>query len=33
MHRVRLGPFADEAALENARRQLAEAGISATPVR
>ncbi len=33
LHRVRLGPFADEAALENARRQLAEAGISATPVR
>lgn len=33
LHRVRLGPFADEAALENARRQLAEAGISATPAR
>ncbi|GIX39748.1 MAG: hypothetical protein KatS3mg128_0797 [Silanimonas sp.] len=33
LHRVRLGPFADEAALENARHQLAEAGISATPTR
>ncbi|GIX38711.1 MAG: hypothetical protein KatS3mg127_1950 [Silanimonas sp.] len=33
LHRVRLGPFADEAALENAQRQLAEAGISATPAR
>jgi cell division protein FtsN len=33
LHRVRLGPFADEAALENTRRALAEAGISATPAR
>ena len=33
LHRVRLGPYADAAALENARKTLADAGISATPAR
>jgi cell division protein FtsN len=33
LHRVRLGPYADAAALENARKTLADAGINATPAR
>lgn len=33
LHRVRLGPYADAAALDSARKTLADAGISATPAR
>ena len=33
LHRVRLGPYADAAALESARKTLADAGINATPAR
>ena len=33
LHRVRLGPYADVASREAARRALAEAGITATPAR
>jgi len=33
LHRVRLGPYADAAAMENARKTLADSGITATPAR